>query len=189
MNKRMVLCAAMMLLSGVSCSAYTAGLMGAIERGDTEKVKQMLNKGVNVNFQDSSTRHKTPLTLAAQEGNVEIAKLLLDHGADIDGRQYGNWTALTVAVYFDKPSMVEFLLNHGARVNIVTAENWTALSIARGRSERSRKLSEQVPTIILGTAEKKAEKRAKEIAERKRIAAHWAGMVKLLEDAQKKQAK
>src|ERR1700704_243848 len=50
-------------------------------KGDTAAVKALLDRGVNANTKDPDGR--TPLSEAAYYGHTEIAKLLLDHGADV----------------------------------------------------------------------------------------------------------
>lgn len=64
---------------------------------------------------------RTPLQFAADLGNLDAVKLLVEHGADINegpGYQYGR-TALQAAVSSDDSDMevVEFLLRRGADVN------------------------------------------------------------------------
>ena len=63
-----------------------------------------------------------PLLAALGQGHVEIAELLLKHGADIDARKATGKTMLLTAIYWLDGSdflsnMVEFLLTHGADVN------------------------------------------------------------------------
>ncbi len=47
-------------------------------------------------------------------------KLLLDAGADINGRDNNGQTALIVAANFASPEVVQFLIAHGADVNLRT---------------------------------------------------------------------
>ena len=64
-------------------------------RGDTAAVKEFLDRGVNANTRDPDGR--TPLTEAAYYGHTEIAKLLLDHGADVFARKVHGETAYDMA--------------------------------------------------------------------------------------------
>lgn len=84
---------------------------------------------------------RTPLSLAAGEGNLELARLLLNAGAGISSKdtRYG-LSPLQWAVLEDRESMVEFLLQKGAEVNISdspdTTSSCTALSVAAARGHK-----------------------------------------------------
>ena len=62
-----------------------------------------------------------PLYWAARAGQIEIAKILLDAGADINGLDGFHDTALITALENDKIEMVKFLVERGANVNIPTS--------------------------------------------------------------------
>lgn len=75
----------------------------------------------------------TPLATAAEVGAEEIAKLLLDKGADVNqagapGRR--DITALMVATYHKRDAMVRLLLEAGANVDAQDANGHTPLHIA-----------------------------------------------------------
>jgi hypothetical protein len=58
----------------------------------------------------------TPLHQFARKGNIEMATLFLDHGADINARDEDICsTPLAWAAKFNQPNMVELLLSRGAR--------------------------------------------------------------------------
>ena len=81
-----------------------------------ELVKQLIALSTPIDPADKEGF--TPLCFAAAEGNEETAKLLLDHGADVDhqfGKQ-GDQTVLGLAVSNGNVSMTELLLSHGAQV-------------------------------------------------------------------------
>jgi hypothetical protein len=60
---------------------------------------------------------ETPLICAAGTGNLEIAKLLLDRGADINAKAANGWVALDIAVSGGHVKMLQFLLENGAETN------------------------------------------------------------------------
>ena len=65
-------------------------------------------------------RYSFPLLAALGEGHVEVAELLLQHGADVDARENTGKTVLLKAL--SRPqrniaSIVKFLVKHGADVN------------------------------------------------------------------------
>lgn len=86
----------------------------AARKGDLAGVKSALEAGIPV---DAKTRHGlTALFYAAQNGHLEVVKLLVDKGADVNIKDtfYG-MTALARAVDQDRPAVVEFLLERGAK--------------------------------------------------------------------------
>jgi hypothetical protein len=56
-------------------------LFDAAKRGDINTVKDLIDKGANVNEMGSQL---TALAMAASQGHVDVAKLLVDKGANID---------------------------------------------------------------------------------------------------------
>ena len=67
-------------------------------------------------------RYQFPLLAAVGRGHVEVAELLLKHGADIDVREATGKTMLLIAIFWFDDSdflsdIVGFLLTHGADVN------------------------------------------------------------------------
>src|SRR5436853_5350 len=64
--------------------ARTAGLLAAIDRGDTARVRSMLKDRLIVNVRDSDGA--SPLMYAALNTGTDCMKLLLRHGADPNAR-------------------------------------------------------------------------------------------------------
>lgn len=90
----------------------------AIEAGDIELVKRILEEDPSALSQlDDSRFREPPLLVAAAVGNVEIARALLEAGADIDAGDSDNSTALGVAALRRQGEMVAFLIESGANVN------------------------------------------------------------------------
>ncbi len=54
------------------------------------------------------------LHVAAREGNMERARLLLDAGADPNATDYEGWTPLYLAVYNGRTEFAKLLLEAGA---------------------------------------------------------------------------
>jgi len=69
--------------------ALDTSLLVAAAKGDTAAVATLLAKGANVNADNG--HGVTPLWYAADQANVELVKLLLDHGADPNAKdlEYG----------------------------------------------------------------------------------------------------
>ena len=103
-------------------------LLLAAEHGDLEKVRLLLNLGVNANGHDS--QNKTPLYFAARKGFTEIAKLLVQHGAMVNSKDINQFMPLHQASLMGHLEIVELLLQNGADVNAKTKEQYTPLILA-----------------------------------------------------------
>ena len=66
---------------------------------------------------------ETPLHLAAGHGNVEAARVLLDHGAKVEVRDRFGATPLHNAAAINKLEMVKLLLEHGANAKAEDLQN------------------------------------------------------------------
>ena len=109
---------------------FTIG--SAVKNGDSEIVELLLKIGVNVN-QKGSFMGIRPLHLAcARCGNLAIAKILLDYGADINAITDGciNQTALHFAVFNKRTWITKLLLENGCKTEIRTQQGLTGLEIA-----------------------------------------------------------
>ncbi|MBQ7543953.1 MAG: ankyrin repeat domain-containing protein [Synergistaceae bacterium] len=86
--------------------------------GDTESVRRILSSapGININVQTRVGRY-TPLIIAADEGWIELVRLLLESGADPEVKNHMGRTALFVAAQ-GVLMCVEPLLEYGADPNI-----------------------------------------------------------------------
>ena len=79
----------------------------AISKGDIATVKQIIAYGVDVN--DSTNRGLTPLMYAAIYNQTEIAKLLLEKGADLSKKDKSGSTALDHAKTSGSTAVLELL--------------------------------------------------------------------------------
>ncbi len=90
-------------------------------------MRLLLSKGARVDADGGSA-----LAGAAGGGSHEIARLLLERGAQINAIGYRGNTALMVASRYGRATMVSLLLSKGAQVNIRNTEGFTALMAAVG---------------------------------------------------------
>ncbi|MEW6616208.1 MAG: ankyrin repeat domain-containing protein [Thermodesulfobacteriota bacterium] len=108
----------------------------AAYKGDINTVKALLAKGVNVNEKDSGAR--TALHLASINGQTEIARILLDNGADVNAKAGPSQLferTLTPLHYaamsdVDNVDIVRLLLDRGANINAKSDTGRTALHYA-----------------------------------------------------------
>ncbi|XP_046554086.1 uncharacterized protein LOC124263477 [Haliotis rubra] len=81
------------------------------KNGLTLAVKNVLDKGVDVN-EDQGSRWKHPLYIAIKKGHVEVVKLLVNRGCDVDNKK-----GLRCAVSSLNVDMVLFFLNRRVQVD------------------------------------------------------------------------
>ena len=72
----------------------------------------------------------TSLVLAAREGCLECAKILLDAGADVNQRTLYGWTALLTATQNRHYKLAAYLLDHRANPNLANNGGWSPLYLA-----------------------------------------------------------
>jgi hypothetical protein len=97
--------------------------------GALEKVKEFLEKGMDVNSRD--VLGSTPLMFAALSGDLEICKVLVEHKADIQAQNNDGITALMYASVEGHMPVVEYLVEQGAEINVADNDGKSALSYAK----------------------------------------------------------
>lgn len=85
----------------------------AVLTGNTEAVNQHIAAGSNLNEKDPFGG-SSPLITAALFDKPEMAKTLIDAGADINFQNNDGSTALHVAAFFCRPEIVKMLLDNNA---------------------------------------------------------------------------
>ena len=107
--------------NGMTERQLTDGLVSATEGNDLPKICEYLRRGANVEAIESGSCYKrTPLMIAANDGNLDAAKLLHTNGANVN-RQSGNhvcgdplaWSALMYAAAAGHLEMARWLLDSG----------------------------------------------------------------------------
>jgi len=93
--------------------------------------------GSQVNMPSRNAMRVMPLHSAVAARNVEIARALIDHGADVNAAQNDDFTPLMAAAQNGQLEMIELLLAHGARPDVKRANGQSATDFARegGHSE------------------------------------------------------
>jgi ankyrin repeat protein len=116
-------------------------LNSAIQFGSVDVVKEVLEKGVNPN--ESKDGNYVLLSTCYAGGQYELAKLLLEFGADVNVQRASNGlTALHIAcgaigdANYVKYEFVELLLDYGADVTIEDEKGHTALYYAKEKYEK-----------------------------------------------------
>ncbi|CAL1703640.1 unnamed protein product [Somion occarium] len=144
---------------GPSPVTMVGPLWYAITYGHLWVVRRILRDDPHL-LNEEIPEYGTPLMLAAYRGQVEIAQLLLDLGAEIDksstttGRSPGvSITSMFLAIEFNREAVVELLLSRGANPNgRCSPANQAVIHAAsfRGQASMLRKLL-QYPVDINAT--------------------------------------
>jgi ankyrin repeat protein len=129
------------------------------EENGVSVVQLLLRRGVDVNAQDKDAW--TSLHWAAFKGRVEVAQVLLDHGANAKLETEEGETALNLASQgeYDSEengvSVVRLLLGRGVDVNAQDKDAWTSLHWAafKGRVEVAQVLLDHGANAKLETEE------------------------------------
>ena len=126
-------------------------LVHAIQTNDMKLCQFLLDKGCNINMKLGKSS-LTPLMLALDKQNIEMASVFLDHQADINERDVDGCTALIrcVSAQHFQRNIFDFLLARGCAVNSVDKAGRCALSILiqKGRDEEAHILLDRNGTLI-----------------------------------------
>ena len=105
---------------------------GLEKRSVAAQVEHLLRRGANPNGLVGEARI---LNEATVWGEVPVLQSLLDHGADVDGRDLGGWTAVHVAQNNDRQDLARLLVGSGANVNAQDKQGCTPLHLAASRGD------------------------------------------------------
>mgnify|MGYP003575021489 CR=1 FL=1 len=97
----------------------------AVVTNNIEAVNQHIAAGSNLNERDPFGG-SSPLITAAVFGKTEMAKVLIDAGADLNFQNNDGSTALITAAFFCRPEIVKLLLTNGADKSIKNKYGATA---------------------------------------------------------------
>lgn len=106
-------------------------LMHAVWGGSPDIVRVLIQNHAEVDAKTGDYDvNQTCLWQAAQNGHHEIASLLLEHGAHIEGHHSLRITPLMMACRFGHEETARLLLEHNAKIHAVDSEGHTVLDWA-----------------------------------------------------------
>ena len=114
------------LLAGMSmtgCATTGTALTEAAYKGQTDVVKDLLDKGADVNERGACGFDPgvTALWCAANAGHMEAVRVLVDRGADVNARSTAGWTPLAAAASMGHPNIARLLAERGADIESAMA--------------------------------------------------------------------
>jgi len=119
----------------------------AVVAGNIEAVKQHIAAGTDLNEKDAMGG-SSPLITACLFDRKEIAKLLIDAGANINFQNNDGSTPLHVAAFFCKPDMVQLLMENNASKTLKNKYNNTAYEIVTSPFSTVKSIYEQMKQIL-----------------------------------------
>jgi ankyrin repeat protein len=133
----------MKLLVEAGSKVNTANDFGATPlmwcAGDLAKVRYLLSKGASVTARSKVGR--TPLSIAAAyDGSVEIARLMIEKGADVKAVDESGASVLEIAASVNNLEVARLLVAKGADVNNTDKDGFTPLGDAVSAGDRSAEL-------------------------------------------------
>ena len=120
--------------NGMTQAQLDDGFLGAALENDVEEVCEYLRRGANIEIRTDQVgrpHHNTALVIAGRNNYLDLARLLLSNGADVDstGGIAGGWSALHVAAYEGHADVARVFLDAGANpdVGLEHVPSWTPL--------------------------------------------------------------
>lgn len=111
-----LICLATASLSNAMTDDEASLFTDAVKSGDVKVVKKFLDAGANVNEKFFAWE---PLQMAANKNQLEVIKLLIERGADLNYQHpLTKMTALHFAAYNGNKDMVNYLIAKGANKNL-----------------------------------------------------------------------
>ena len=99
-----------------------------VRKGDAQTLAPVFKKGFPAILRND--KGDSLLMLASYHGHFDVAKLLLEHGADTETCNDNGQTPIAGAAYKGDLPMVRLLLEHGAHVEGMAPDGKTALMFA-----------------------------------------------------------
>ena len=100
-------------------------LVDAVTSGNAGKVKELIDKGADVDAKDIYGR--TVLMVAVINNRTDVARLLIDKGANVNAKDNDRNTALMHAAWGGRTDVARLLIDKGANVNAKNKGGATAL--------------------------------------------------------------
>src|SRR5579864_5086024 len=118
------------LLGSYSPDGFTALALAAY-LGQKDTVQHLLERGADPNAVAKNETEFTALTGAVAQNHNEVAKMLVENGANVNYSYEGGFTPLIHAAHAGNLELVKLLLEKGADPNAKNGEGKTPMAYAR----------------------------------------------------------
>ncbi|WP_121808758.1 ankyrin repeat domain-containing protein [Mucilaginibacter kameinonensis] len=121
-------------LSAIYVKAQTINeqLYKAVNVNDTTLAETLINKGADVNFKHKAMNFEMSLLiLSVQKDQPKMVKLLVDHKAEVDWKDWFGSTALMYAANKGNVAVISYLLKSGADIHFKDKDGNSVLSAAK----------------------------------------------------------
>lgn len=98
--------------------------------GHIDVVKCLTKKGANPNLASNNSFRVAPIHSASAISHLEIATVLIAHGANVNVRQAQGFTPLHSAAHNGQTALVKLLVDSKANINVKTDAGQTPLEMA-----------------------------------------------------------
>lgn len=122
----------------------TTAIIMATNTKNYDKVRLLLETGRVRNINDADGMGRSPLYIASENGNYEIAKILLEHGADasLPPMKYPDWSGLQSKTPLDvaKNNKIRELLKKSTESIVkIKKSTGSGVKLKKSRKRKSRK--------------------------------------------------
>jgi len=119
-------------------------LTNAINRDDLEHVKELIEKGADVN-QKQEPFNQAPIIISPLHG-IDFIKLLLDNNANINTKDQDNTTAIINSCLYGNLETTKYLISKGADIHVVNNDGMSVLDAAK--LSENRELISYIKTLV-----------------------------------------
>ena len=116
------------LSSGYTMSQEGSDLINAVAYQDLDKVKELVEAGVDINYQEE-TAGATALIMSAMYNFGDIARYLIEKGADVSIKGNTGYTALMAAVRMSE-EIFDLLVANGADMSVKLEDGTSAFMLS-----------------------------------------------------------